>query len=84
MMLFIMIKHIYCKNNTRRRYIWRVKISTVERDFDREVYEEVMKWVEDTIKLIDEEEFYEPKNDEKFFCHNLCNHRETCSFLPEF
>ena len=55
-----------------------------ERDFDREIYEEVMKWVEDTIKLIDEEEFYEPKNDEKFFCHNLCNHRETCSFLPEF
>ena len=55
-----------------------------ERDFNREIYEEVMKWVEDTIKLIDEEEFYEPKNDEKFFCHNLCNHRETCSFLPEF
>lgn len=55
-----------------------------ERDFDREKYEEVLKWVEDTILLIDEEEFFPPNNNEKFFCHNLCNHRETCGFLPEF
>lgn len=53
-------------------------------EFDEERMKEVMQWVEDTLKLIDEEEFYPPNNSSAFFCHNLCNHRENCMFLPEF
>lgn len=57
---------------------------TVERDFDRSKYDEVLKWVEDTILLIDEEEFFPPNTTQPFFCNNLCNHRDDCNFYERY
>ena len=38
-----------------------------------------MKWLEDTIHIIESEESFDPTLD-YFFCKNLCNFRASCEY----
>lgn len=47
--------------------------------FNRNEYEESLQWAADTIKEIKEEMLWLPKPD-YFFCHNICNYRDSCEY----
>lgn len=52
-------------------------------DFSKEDYEEAIKWAEDTIKLIENEEEY-PCNPDFYYCWNLCSQRNNaCPYKPQ-
>lgn len=42
-------------------------------------YEETMRWVMDTLNVIEHEEEFAPTIN-YFYCHNLCNFRNTCEY----
>lgn len=78
--LYVYATHI---KNTTGKYPVKLMLNQfnigkiLSTDFDIDEYNKAMKWCEDTIKAIESELFYEPKVD-YYFCHNLCNHRNTC------
>jgi len=44
-------------------------------------YAEAIMWANKTIKLIEQEDAWLPNND-WYFCHNLCDHRDFCEYKP--
>lgn len=47
--------------------------------FDEKEYKETIQWFVDTIHKIENEEEYQPNKD-YFYCHNLCNFRNSCEY----
>ena len=47
--------------------------------FKQEEYEEAIKWAEDTLKEIREEELWFP-NPDFYYCHYICNQRMCCPY----
>lgn len=47
--------------------------------FDFEEYKEAVDWAENTIKMIETEENFDPHED-WYFCHNICNSRHDCEY----
>ena len=47
--------------------------------FKKGEYDDTMKWLEDTIHIIESEESFDPTLD-YFFCKNLCNFRASCEY----
>lgn len=45
-------------------------------------YEEAIKWFNDTIETIEQEEKFEPSKD-FFYCTNLCNFRNSCEYRKD-
>lgn len=50
--------------------------------FDQMEYEEALQWAENTIRMIEAEEVFEPKID-YYYCHNLCDVRENCIYCEK-
>lgn len=51
----------------------------VEIEFNKSMYDEVMRWVENTLIQIYQEKDY-PANPDFFYCTNLCNFRNSCEY----
>lgn len=49
--------------------------------WDKIDYDNAKNWALHTIKLIEQEELWLPNND-WYFCHNLCDHRDFCEYKP--
>lgn len=49
--------------------------------WNKKEFDEAKKWALDTIDLIKKEELWLPNN-EWYFCHNLCDHRDFCEYKP--
>ena len=47
--------------------------------FKQEEYDDAVKWMVNTIKTIEKENDFEP-NLSFFYCHNLCNFRNSCEY----
>lgn len=47
--------------------------------FNKDEYDDTIKWFIDTIKTIETEEDFEPSQD-FFYCTNLCNFRHSCEY----
>ena len=47
--------------------------------FNQKEYEETVQWFIDTIHKIENEKEFEPNRD-YFYCHNLCNFRNSCEY----
>lgn len=47
--------------------------------FVQSEYEDTMKWFDETIQTIEKEQDFEPSED-FFYCHNLCNFRNSCEY----
>lgn len=47
--------------------------------FSKEEYDESIKWFIDNVKIIEKEKDYEPSED-YFYCHNLCDFRNSCEY----
>ena len=47
--------------------------------FIKDEYDETIKWFKNTLKTIEKEKDYEPTED-FFYCHNLCNFRNSCEY----
>ena len=47
--------------------------------FVKSEYQETMKWFLDSLKEIEQEKDFEP-TEEFFYCHNLCNFRNSCEY----
>ena len=54
------------------------KIATIS--FDKNEFDNVIKWAIDTIHIIEKESGYEP-NIDYFYCNNLCNFRNSCEYI---
>lgn len=54
------------------------KIATIP--FVKSEYDETVKWFVDTIHVIEKEQNFEPNKD-FFYCHNLCNFRNSCEYV---
>ena len=48
--------------------------------FDKNEFDNVIKWAIDTIHIIEKESEYEP-NIDYFYCNNLCNFRNSCEYI---
>lgn len=47
--------------------------------FKHSEYQESIKWFKDTIKMIENEESFEP-SEHLFYCSNLCNFKSSCEY----
>lgn len=54
------------------------KISMIP--FIKSEYEETINWFIHTVELIEKEKDYEPNNTNFFYCHNICNFRNSCEY----
>lgn len=43
-------------------------------------YKDTLKWVEDTINLIDKTSVWLPDNSKTYYCNVLCSHRNICEY----
>lgn len=48
--------------------------------FAKSEYDKTIKWFIDTIRIIEKEKDFDP-NENFFYCHNLCNFRNSCEYV---
>lgn len=79
--LYIYAKPVIAKYKHVDKLCWNMvrmnKLITIP--FDREEYEDSLKWATDTIDKIKKEMLWLP-NQDMFYCQNLCGFRNECSF----
>ena len=49
--------------------------------FSKTEYNEIIKWFTDTIHTIEQEQDFYPNESNYFYCHNLCNFRNSCEYI---
>lgn len=63
-------------------YLFKENGKLVSIKFDKDEYEEVISNIPFTINLIEKEIDFEAKTD-YFYCHNLCNYRNSCEYKSD-